>query len=353
MRIYATLDTNVYVRHAFSIELLNSIDELSKLFNDLRLVFPEVVEQECDMLYQAKVAAGLKKGMRPAELREEFSRVESELRTVADEHFARWHERIRKSALSIPTTNEHLRSAYVRMMRKAAPCHLRDAMRDAIIWETVLALETSANKNVLKIFVTQDDDFPFESDSCLQGETRSAGVLWFRTFSEFQQWAYVLRPTPLLPELDLDEWYEVQDFAWATAGRLEEELDEYLIEHTGHFDFDAEVVDLYRTSWRLKADSEDSEARDVSVYEEWDFSVSYAVGAEVRVGGSDGVDFDVSGWRRASGNALILRTLRFDAHRNVISNDVDIKRIELEDDEGEWDPYEAWLDSLDDDRDDA
>lgn len=351
--IVLCLDSNVFVRHAFSIELWESIEAIGDLFAQCRVIVPEVVLRECERLFNENTVT--LKGTRPTELKRELNDIETHLCDLFEKHFAKWRKKFDKVAHIEPTSDALLRSAYDRLMAKKPPCHSRDETRDAIIWETVLAARCLPHKTQAKIFVTQNTkDFPFKSHSGLQAEAKDAGILWFEKFSDLQRWLSPLRPTPWREGIEFATWYEEQDFAWHTTGRLQDELPDYLVSLCEHYDYDAEVFDLDRVEWELISEPSDSQGTTSAVIrEEWTLTVSYSVGADLRLGGKDGIEVPVSGWRQASGRATVTRTLTFDASRRLTTNELEVDEIDLEQDEEDWDPHEAWLDSLAEDRDDA
>jgi predicted nucleic acid-binding protein len=351
--IVLCLDSNVFVRHGFSIELLESIKAFCHLFTICGVIVPEVVLKECERVY-AQGSARLK-GSRPSELKEQLSRLEKHIGRLFEDHFAEWRKKLEQVADILPTTDSLLRTAYERLMAKKPPCHNRDETRDAIIWETVLAARCPPHKKQIRVFVTHNTrDFPFESHPQLQAETKEAGILWFKTFADLQRWVAPLRPTPWRKGIEFATWYEEQDFSWQTAGRLQDELPDYLMDLCEHFDSDAEVFDMDKTHREITSEETAADGtREFVITEEWEISVSYGVSADVRIGGSDGVDFGVSGWRQTSGSATLERTLRFDPQRNLIANEVEVEELDLSEDDEEWDPHEAWVESLAEDRDDA
>jgi len=347
------MDTNVFVRHLYSIEHLESVGALEQLFSHCRIIIPEVVMKECERLYAEK--ATKLKGTRPPELKARLSELDHTIGELFERHFAAWRTKLGQIADIVPTSDELLRAAYDRLIAKKPPCHARDETRDAIIWETVLATLPQPHKNKMKVFVTDNTkDFPFESDPSLQDESTDAGVLWFKTFADLQRWLAPLRPTPWQTGVEFATWYEDQDFSWQTAGQLQDELYAHLMQHFEYFSWDSEVLDLERVDFDITSEPGAGETGlQFRVSEEWDISVSYSVGTDVRIGGCDGIDSSVSGWRQASGNATLTRTLTFDSENHLVANEIDIAEIKLCDDEDEWDPHEAWLDSLAEDRDDA
>jgi hypothetical protein len=347
------LDSNVFVSHIFGIGQLKSVSDLNDLFAHLRVIIPEVVLRECERLYSEKTK--LPKGMRPPELKERMAQLDHAASQLLQEHFDRWRIELEKIAEIVPTSQGLLRGAYDRLMAKKPPCHERDETRDAIIWETILATQFPSRQSTIKIFVTSNTkDFPFESHPGLQEEMRNEGILIFKKFSDFQNWVESLRPTLWRAGLAFATWYEEQDFSWQTGGRLQDELPEHLLMHCEHFGYDSEIIDLDRTRWEIAAERPDNNGpSEFDINEEWQFNVSYAVYAEVRIGGKDGIEVDVSDWLNASGTATLTRTLKFDSNRSLVANEVEVTRIELMEDEDEWDPHEAWIDSLAENRDDA
>jgi len=360
MRVVLCFDSNVFIKHGFGIKHLDSIESAKPSFKDCRVLLPEVVKRECERLYDEKAPKASKApGFRPPEIKRELEKASSNMDKIFARHLASWQSRFREISDATPTSDAILRAAYERMMAKKPPCHNRDEMRDAIIWETLLA--TDLNSYDVAIFVSDNTrDFPFNSNSALQQEAASRKILWFKTYSAFENWlaylATVVSTPPPRPEptkVDFAILYEQCDSKKATEERFADELGEYLSGLTPYYDSDPEVFDLERLAFTIEdpTDLED-DTREYQITEKWDLSVSFGLSGDFHLGGSDGVDFSASGHGEATGKATVERRVVVDAKNEIVEESIENIAFDLEYDDS-WDPQEAWVDSLGKDRDDA
>lgn len=341
MCLLMCLDTNVFVRHAFSIAHLDSIAELSNAFTRVEVILPEVVERECQTQFRQKVILLNKSGgLRPPELNKAFE----QWTTRCESHFKKWRARLHKLARRLPTSDEILRAAFERLMKKLPPCHDRDEMRDAIIWQSVLA-EQRFERRFL-VFVTDNlKDFPFDTNKYLRSEASDAGIMHFKTFADLQHWARPIQIQPWSGEVDFRDWYAQQEFSRYTAERLEDELPEHLCSLTEYWAENPEISGLDRGTFEVEdGDTRAGTARKCVISEEWEFLVAFSLSADIRVGGRDGIEVSPSGHGQASGHATVTRTLSFDQDGTIASHEIEIEDIELELEE-EWDPYDHWITS--------
>lgn len=341
MCLLMCLDTNVFVRHAFSMAHLDSIAELANAFTRVEVILPEVVERECETQFRQKVILPKKSsGLRPPEPDKAFE----QWTTRCGTHFKKWRARLRKLARPLPTSDEILRGAFERLMKKVPPCHNRDEMRDAIIWESVLSQQRFERRFL--VFLTDNSkDFPFDTNERLRSEASAAGVTCFRTFADLQHWVRPIQIQPWSGEVDFRDWYAQQEFSRYTAERLEDELPEHLCSLTEYYDADPEIFGLDRGTFEV----EDGDARlgtacKCVLSEEWEFLVAFSLSADIRVGGRDGIEVSPSGHGQASGRAAITRTLSFHRDGTIVSHDIEVEDIDLELEE-EWDPYDHWITS--------
>lgn len=360
MRVVLCFDSNVFIKHGFGIRHLDAIASLSTRFKGCRVLLPEVVDKECERLYDEKAAKASKApGFRPPEIKRELEEASSAVDEIFARHLQSWQSRFHEIAEVTPTSDAILRSAYDRLMAKKPPCHNRDEMRDAIIWETLLA--TDSDSYDVAIFVSDNTrDFPFESNSILQKETASRKILWFKTYSAFEDWLACLAtvtPTPpsgpIPTKVDFATFYKQIDLTKSTQERFQDELDGYLNSVTEYYDSDPEVFDLERLDFEIEDTTElEDGVTEYLITETWDLSVSFGLSGEFHLGGSDGVDFSSSGHGEATGKATVDRRVVVDSNNELVEESIEDISFNLEYDDS-WDPHEAWVDSLGKDRDDA
>ena len=143
-----------------------------------------------------------------------------------------------------------------------------------------------------------------------------------------------------------DEWYAEWDDHLLVSERLEEELPEPLMEATPYYDADPEVFSLDLAEHTVGESTKmGGGTTEYVVRETWNFSVSFTLGGDERIGGKDGIDVHASGHGEAEGVAKVIHRFVKKDDGELVDESVEIEEIDVHY-EDHWDPRQAWLRTL-------
>lgn len=346
-RIFLCLDTNVYCESCFDSRFLDKLESLTTRLAKVTLLLPDVVLKECEHGYRRRIPFVPRKIERlrciPRDLAEFRKHVDAQIANAYEGHWSQWSRRIREISEVFQFTDAQTGAAFRRIMEKRPPCHKEDAIRDAVIWESLLAV--IKRDDAIGVFVTRDSDFPFEHDTPFRDEAESAGVYCFKSIHEAEVWLCSVRVDTTKP---FEEWYEdmpcglIDDYTY-------EVIENWLIGSVTHFGYFWEILDADLEDCKIElVDEPDNGVKEYETIEVWNVRVSFLMEAEHHIGGRDGADYNVSDEEITDGTIRLRRTVKVSSGR-VESNIEEILDLDF-DYEDNWDPHEAWLDSLASDR---
>lgn len=351
--VYLVFDTNVYMKHRFSLSQVQDIQALREECGPLVVIHPGTVHRECRKNLLAMLD-GWKMPNINAEDKERLSVLRKKQSEVLRSAWKKWSKAICASTLKLPTSAKILRAAYRRLLEKRVPCHNKEEFRDAVIWETLLA---NAGKDHFLVFVTDNSkDFPYRNtdpggtaiSDFLEEVTRNK-VLFFSTFNKFKDWVQPIRKKPPVRH---EGNYSPEYFSDATRDFIEDHLHDTLHDYIECYDGGLEVIELScKESRKIEAkteitlaDSASASPRTVTFFEKWRFTISFDLTGNFWVGGRDGTELSSSGSDSAAGVATIKRVIEVD-DEGVLA---DVSTMTVEDIEivydNDWDPRDHFAD---------